>query len=267
MTKISILGCGWLGIPLAKTLAAKGHQISGSTTSESKIPLLQASGIDPFVIALDVKAVIGNVSHFLRNSEILIIDIPPKLRTENSESFVGKINSFVPFIEKSTIKKVLFISSTSVYANDDSTVTETKIPNPDSESGRQLVATEQLLHKNENFNTTVLRFAGLIAQDRHPIKYLAGRENIENPKAPINLIHREDCIGIILEIIAQEVWGETFNAAAPFHPTRLDYYTQKATTLGLPLPKFNLQKPSAGKIIDSEKLQQMLNYEFRVPKL
>lgn len=267
MTKISILGCGWLGIPLAKTLVERGHQISGSTTSESKISMLRDSRIDPFVIALNENAITGNLSDFLQNSEILIIDIPPKLRSENSDSFVGKINALIPFIEKSTVEKVLFISSTSVYADDDSVVTEAKTPNPDSESGRQLVQTEQLLLQNKNFKSTVLRFAGLIGADRHPIKYLAGKENVENPEAPINLIHQDDCIGIICEIIGHEIWNETFNAAAPFHPTRLEYYTQKATELGLPLPKFNAQKTSLGKIIAFEKLQQVLNYEFRVPKL
>ena len=35
--KISILGCGWLGLPLAKSLLAKGYKIKGSTTSESKL--------------------------------------------------------------------------------------------------------------------------------------------------------------------------------------------------------------------------------------
>jgi hypothetical protein len=43
---------------------------------------------------------------------------------------------------------------------------------------------------------------------------LAGRENLENPDAPINLIHQTDCIGIILKIIEKNSWGETYNAAA-----------------------------------------------------
>jgi nucleoside-diphosphate-sugar epimerase len=90
---------------------------------------------------------------------------------------------------------VLFISSTSVYNDVDAFVTEETIARPATESGKQLLETEQLLQSNINFKTTI-RFGGLIGEDRHPVKFLAGRENLENPNAPINLIHQEDCIGI-----------------------------------------------------------------------
>jgi hypothetical protein len=55
--------------------------------------------------------------------------------------------------------------------------------------------------------------------------FLAGRENLENPDAPINLIHQTDC-GIILRII-EKILGETYNATAQTHPSRETYYTQK----------------------------------------
>jgi hypothetical protein len=60
------------------------------------------------------------------------------------------------------------------------------------------------------------------------------------------------------------VWQEIFNAVAPFHPTREEYYTQKAIELGLILPRFNKQKPSVGKVISSEKLIKTLGYRFEV---
>jgi len=74
--------------------------------------------------------------------------------------------------------------------------------------------------------------------------------------------HREDCIGIILKIIETNSWNETFNAVAPYHPTREDYYTQKAVELNLALPKFNHSKPSTGKTILNEKLESVLKYTF-----
>jgi nucleoside-diphosphate-sugar epimerase len=146
-------------------------------------------------------------------------------------------------------------------------VTETTLPQPETESGRQLLVSEQLLQNNTNFKTTILRFGGLIGEDRHPVKFLAGRENLDNPDAPINLIHQEDCIGIILKIIASHSWNEVFNAAAPFHPSREDYYTQKALSLNLVLPKFNTVDPSVGKTILSDKIENVLNYTFTKPNL
>jgi nucleoside-diphosphate-sugar epimerase len=266
MKQISILGCGWLGLPLAKSLLEKRFSVKGSTTSFEKISALESNGIQPFQIELSETEIKGEIDSFLANSEILIIDIPPKLRGVSSENFVKKIENLIPFIVKAKVEKVIFISSTSVYCDAPSTalrVTESTKPNPETESGKQLFATENLLQSNENFKTTVVRFGGLIGEDRHPIHFLAGRKNIENPEAPINLIHQEDCIGIIEAIVKQECWNETFNAVAPFHPSRTAYYTQKALEQNLPLPEFDQTKISIGKTILSDKLGNTLDYKFK----
>ncbi len=279
MKQISILGCGWLGLPLAKSLLQKGYLISGSTTSENKIPMLHNAGITPFLISLSEDKLEGEMESFLKNSEILIIDIPPKLRgnaldtsTALSKTFVKKFQNLIPFIENSSVKKVLFVSSTSVYADENVTITEESIPNPDTESGKQLLEAEVLLQSNENFQTTVIRFGGLIGADRNPIQFLSGKTQIENPEAPINLIQLDDCIGIIEKIIQKAQnenynWNETYNAVAPFHPTRKEYYTQKAMEFNLPLPHFNESKPSIGKLISSEKVEHILGYSFKNIKL
>jgi len=267
MTKISILGCGWLGLPLAKVLLGKGFTIKGSTTSAEKISLLENFGIHPFLIALSADKTIDNATAFLNESEILIIDIPPKLRDGENNSFVAKIESLIPYIEKSTVKSVLFISSTSVYGEQNTLITEATKPNPDTESGKQLIETEMLLQNNSNFTTTILRFGGLIGKDRHPIHFLSGRKKIENPDAPVNLIHQEDCIGIILKIIEMKSWDEIFNAVTPYHPTRKKYHTEKALELKLPLPEFIDGKSAVGKTVLSNKIQDVLKYDFVKPNL
>jgi NAD dependent epimerase/dehydratase family enzyme len=130
-----------------------------------------------------------------------------------------------------------------------------------------LAIVESLLQKNSYFDTTILRFGGLIGEDRNPVRFLSGRENIENPDAPINLIHQDDCIGIIEKIIDLHSWNETYNAVAPFHPTREEYYTQKATDLNLALPKFAASNTIVGKTILSDTLINSLQYSFIKPTL
>ena len=272
--KIAILGCGWLGLSLAKSLLSKGYEVKGSTTSESKLELLKNAGISPFQIQLEENQIIGNIEDFLKETDILVIDIPPGLRRETSASnemtFVNKVKTLIPFIEKSGIQKVVFVSSTSVYGDGFQIVeiTEETQPNPDTESGKQLVVAETLLQSNPHFKTTVIRFGGLLGDDRHPIKFLAGRTNVENPDAPVNMIQREDCIGIIEEILKQVQhdnweWNQTFNAVAPQHPTRKAYYHKKAEIFNLPLPTFAEDSESKGKIISSKKVETILGYSFQ----
>jgi len=274
MKQISILGCGWLGLPLAEALLKNGFSLKGSTTSSEKLSVIENLGIQPFWIVLESNNVSGDIETFLQGSKTLIIDIPPKLRGNSNENFVGKIATLIPFIEKSKIENVLFVSSTSVYGDTSNalSVTEETKTCPETESGRQLVAVEQLLQTNIHFKTTIIRFGGLIGEDRHPIRFLAGRKNLENPKAPINLIHQTDCIGIIMTIHRQAQndkweWNETFNAVAPFHPNREQYYTQKAIDLGLDLPEFNDESPTFGKTILSTKVENVLGYTFSKPNL
>jgi nucleoside-diphosphate-sugar epimerase len=272
--KISILGCGWLGLPLAKSLLSKGYEVKGSTTSESKLKVLKNAGISPFQIQLEENQIVGNIEDFLKETDVLVIDIPPGLRSEISSSqemtFVNKVKTLIPFIEKSGVQKVIFVSSTSVYSDGFPIIeiTEETQPNSVTESGKQLVIAETLLQSNSHFKTTVIRFGGLLGDDRHPVKFLAGRTNVENPDAPVNMIQREDCIGIIeklLDFARNEnwEWNQTFNAVAPQHPTRKAYYHKKAELFNLPLPTFAENSESKGKIISSEKVETILGYSFQ----
>jgi 3-hydroxyisobutyrate dehydrogenase-like beta-hydroxyacid dehydrogenase len=61
MKQISILGCGWLGSPLAKSLLEKGFSVNGSTTSLEKITVLEKAGISAFQINLFEDKIEGNI--------------------------------------------------------------------------------------------------------------------------------------------------------------------------------------------------------------
>jgi len=259
---IGVLGCGWLGLPLAKALLKHGYVVHGSTTSAEKITTLSEVGIFPFIISLSEENVEGEINSFLQNIKTLIINIPPKMRRDASEEFHKKIEILIPYVEKALIKNVLFVSSTSVYGNSLKIVTEETPTNPETASGKELVLAENLLQNNIFFKTTILRFGGLIGEDRHPVKFLAGRTNLKDANAAVNLIHREDCIGIICAILQQNAWGKIFNGVHSHHPTRKEYYTAKAIEIGLPLPEFDSATPSEGKQIESKRLEDVLGYSF-----
>lgn len=263
-TQISIIGTGWLGLPLAKYLIQKGYHIKGSTTSESKLIHLSDCKIHPYIIRLNNTKTEGNVSEFLSGSDTVIINIPPGLRKKPNKNHVKEVEHLVRHLEAEHIKKVLYISSTSVYKNEVHipSITEANLPNATSNSGRQLIAIEQMLQNNPNFKTTILRFSGLLDAERHPGKSLSRKGELKNGGAPVNLIHKNDCIKIISKLIENDIWNTALNASNPFHPSKKEYYTNYFKTNNLPLPHFNLKEENTGKLIDSSKLVQLLNYDF-----
>lgn len=260
---ISILGTGWLGLPLAQKLQEK-HTVKGSVTSQEKMQQLRDAGITPYQIKIFSEGVQGDLTSFLTHSEILIIDIPPGLRGNPEIDFIAKVGRIMDYIEKSAIEKVLFVSSTSVYKDeaDFPDYTEEDEANGTSEAAKQLISSEKMLLNNNHFQTTVIRFGGLIGPGRHPVNYLANKTGIKNPKAPVNLIQQKDCIGIINQIIQKESWNMIFNAAFPEHPFKEEYYTKTAKQMNLNPPKFDQNGISKGKKISSLHSKNVLGYEF-----
>ena len=72
-SKIGVLGCGWLGLPLAVELIERGYNVRGSTTSRSKIHELEEKGIKSFYIRLNTDSIVGPIDEFLVGLDILII--------------------------------------------------------------------------------------------------------------------------------------------------------------------------------------------------
>ena len=264
---IAILGCGWLGFPLAKKLVAEGFMVHGSVRSEEKLKRLSSAAVRPFQIQLTEEKPLGKIASFLSNVKILIIAVPPGLHKTPKESFFLKIKTLLPLIEKSPVENLLFISSISVFEATEnfSEINENTNLTGTSKTAEQLIAIENLLFKNRHFTSTILRLGGLFDDHRHPVNHLAGRKGVENPKAPVNLIHRDDVLEIIGKIIENASWGNSLNAVYPEHPSKKNYYVKIAQIRGLEIPLFDENSISKGKTVLSEKLQKELGFRFLHP--
>ncbi|MFA8435880.1 MAG: SDR family oxidoreductase [Marinifilaceae bacterium] len=258
---ISILGCGWLGLPLAKYLVKQHFTVKGSTLQIEKLNQLKQAGIAPYRIELSPEINIDFNAEFF-DSDILIVNFPPKRRNDIEEFHPKQIETLINQIHQSKIQKVLFVSSTSVYPNLNREVTEKDVLPAEKGSGKALQIAEQMLMKEQKFETTIIRFGGLIGYDRQPGRFLAGRKQLKDGFAPVNLIHQDDCIGIIATIIKGNHWGKIYNACCPEHPTRKEFYEKAAQIGGFELPEFNQDKQNF-KIVSSEKLTLETGYQFK----
>lgn len=264
MESISILGCGWLGLPLAVSLLDKGYRVKGSTRSFSQLGALKSKGIEPYYISLNPYVIGKDVRDFL-SSDVLILNFPPERREDIEDYHTAQIRHLLYEIKFSPVSRVIFVSSTSVYPSLNREVVEEDSVSPEKSSGRALLSVERMLLDSSRFKTTVLRFGGLIGYDRKPGAFLSGRKGLSGGDSPVNLIHRDDCIGIIEAIMKKGLWGEIFNACADAHPRRKDYYTEQARIGGFNPPEFEDTGKNAYKIVNSEKLKSLTAYAFKYP--
>ena len=266
---ISILGCGWLGRPLGCHLAARAYQVKGSTTTREKLEQLESEDIQPYLLTLDPS--LEGASDFFE-CDALVLNIPPPRGVDDRQAYhLRQVDAVREAAAAAECPWILFASSTGVYPKVPGVVTESDVPDdpesveaPMRSTGRLLIAAERRLQNDARFDTTVIRFAGLYGGERKPARFLAGRTDVSGPEAPINLIHRDDCIGIVEAILEQEATGEVFNACADEHPTRRTFYTHEAQRLGLEPPTF-ADDGATNKVVSNARVKRVLGYSFRHP--
>lgn len=265
MTTVSIIGLGWIGEPLAVYLKEKGHSVQGSVTSPEKQEKLKSKGIEAVRFSLNPHPE-GNGFNSLFNSEILVLNIPPRTRSANGTFHLEQLKYMRSLLDRSQVRKVIFVSSTGVYPEVISDVEYTEdFPISLENTGNEtLFRSEQRMKADPNYELTIVRFGGLLGDDRIPGKYFSGKENVAG-HTPVNFIHRLDAVRMLAWIIEKELWDETFNGAAPIHPLRRDIYEKNAAELDI-APPASYQNESEGKdrLISSSKLLKT-GFEFEFP--
>ncbi len=259
--KISILGCGWVGLALSRALSARGHTLRGSSTRAEKLSELAEAGAIPYRLEL-TPALTGDPGDFF-GADALVLTLPPKRRSEDvRQRYPAQIQEVLRHTPKAT--PILFTGSTSVYADGDAlgrTVDEEDAGGALTESGAAILEAEAHLRRR---GTTTLRLAGLYGYDRQPGRRLSGRE-LTGGDVRVNLVHRDDVVAVMLKIIEAGGWGETFNVCADAHPTRREVYTRQAERGGFAPPVFVPPHEGPYKQVSSEKLKTALEYRFLHP--
>ncbi|MCV2884690.1 NAD-dependent epimerase/dehydratase family protein [Aestuariibacter sp. AA17] len=265
--KISILGCGWLGLPLALSFLRDGHTVAGTKQRQHDADELRELGIDAHTMSLD-SPLSTALTHALSQSDVLVLNIPSGRKHLDEDAYTSNMQHIIDQAYEHGCKHIIYISTTSVYgASNDGTITEKERCKPDTGSGRANMRIEEHARAVFKSQASILRLAGLVGAGRHPAKYLAGRTDIKGANQRINLVHLDDAIQAIKHIAEQSKWGETFHLAAQAHPIKADYYTSACAVLDIESPHFaNDPQPSPhGKAIDSSYTLSTLDLTLRYP--
>lgn len=265
MTTISIIGLGWIGEPLAFYLQEKGMHVMGSTTSVEKQEILSQKGLQAVHFSLNPHPE-GVGFNALFQSEILVINIPPRSRSGNGAFHLEQIKYLRSLIDNSAIRKVILVSSTGVYPEVTSAEKygEDFLISMQNAGNDTIFRAEQLMANNRKYDLTIVRFGGLLGDDRVPGKYFLGKEHVAG-HTRVNFIHRQDAVRMLAWVMEKELWNETFNGVAPIHPLRRDVYEKNAHDLGIAPPASYQNEPEGNdRLIDSGKIIKT-GFEFEFP--
>ena len=268
--RIGILGCGWLGFPLAQRLQLDPITsfVNGSTTSESKIAQFENAGIKPFL--LDLTPGFETDSESLQSFfdvDSLLISLPPRAGKNGAGFYPLQMQAVVEEIQKSSIKEVIFISSTGIYPELNRLVTEEDVRFPNESALPDMVTAENLIESlRPERKVTILRLSGLLGYNRIPGKYVQGQKEMTTGSIPVNYIHRDDAVNMILMLLKSDLQDTTLNIVAPLHPTRREVYERSCAQFGWEAPTFaiNSSEPDF-KVISGEKFNAHYSYDFKFP--
>ncbi len=261
MTKrVAIIGLGWIGQPLAKQLANRKIKVIGTTRAKDKQQELRAQKVNAVLLSLA-----GDNTDFSELSidefDTVVIAITPGFK-QGATDYANNVEALVSYATIKKVKQLVLLSSTGVYTGLHGLVTE------QSELALN-VGKVALLHQAEqavlNFTgaSQVLRLAGLVGPDRFPGTFLAGKKDVADPEASVNLIHQQDVLNLIQSFIEQPELVGIYNCVSPTCCTRENFYSRAARALGLTPPSFAKQEDILlTRKVSADKLKETLGYQF-----
>lgn len=252
--KIGIIGVGWLGLPLAKSLLSKGHHVLGTTRTR----LVELSHEHFSHVLFDPQVKKQSAETYFRDLDVIILAFTPS-RTDE-KAYAKDCVRVLDLISPNC--KVIHLSSTGVYPERNGIFTEADYPAGSIKTnavGYAELAISSLLRDR----LTVIRLSGLTGPKRFPVTAMAKSGKTYQAMDRINLIHREDAIGLIEHVIRHQLWGKTINGCASEHPFKGPFYTQMAAKLGMNPPLFE-DKTRLDRVI-SNQYSIELGYHYMYP--
>jgi nucleoside-diphosphate-sugar epimerase len=248
---LGILGCGWLGISAAELFIKNGWSVKGSVRDPLNIKKLKSKGIIPFVYNLGDKGTL--ISSFSVGLDLLIISIPPAIRNDPAANYLNtllilseQLNQYLPLN-----CRILFVSTSGVYPTKGGPFSEKSKWKPDTDKSLALLSAERIIKKLPQ-ETSVIRFAGLIGPDRHPVRSLSGKSEINGGNLAANLIEKQDAVRLLWHLKTTIELPKIINGVYPQKIKKATYYYQKAKALGIPAPLFLDSELPIDRLITSE---------------
>ena len=240
---LTLCGCGWLGQFLVDALPEA--TITGTTRSQEKADALREKGVTPVLFALG-----DDPTSLIKQSadNAVILNIPPGRKKAVGDDFTRAMTALATDFLNAGARKLIFISTTSVFGNAEGELTVNAPVAPATDSGKVHCDIERFLLAGQDPRVHVVRLAGLVGGSRHPAKFLAGK-TLDKGEQAVNLVHVSDVVKALICILKEDDSTSTFpplmQLCSLVHPRRDDYYRWAAEALTLPAPQFSAEHNNA----------------------
>ncbi len=276
--RVLIIGCGYVGLPLGAELVRLGHEVFGVRRTESDTASLAAAGIKPLTADItkpaDLAALPGPFDWVVN-----CVSSGKGGVEQYREVYLQGMRHLVDWLAAAPSKKFVYTSSTSVYGQTDgSPIKETSPAEPVTETGKVLVETEKVLLEavsQRKFPAVILRVAGIYGPDRGHLfqQYLKNEARIPGQGTRfINMIHRDDLVGVIIAALKNGRPGEVYNAVDDEPVAMVHFFRWLSETLGKWMPPFADEAEIPGrkrgltnKRVQNRKLKMELGHQFKYP--
>jgi nucleoside-diphosphate-sugar epimerase len=234
MPRILIAGCGYVGQASADLFHAAGWSVEGWTQSAESAAKLAAKPYSVYGIDITDEA---RMSAYAGVFDAIIHSASSGGGDADTYRQIY-LNGARRLLDRFSGSRMLFTSSTSVYAQRDSSwVTEESETKPARETGRILLETEELVLGHGGI---VARLAGIYGPGRSALlsKFLTG-EAIIDPRNDrfVNQIHRDDIAAALFLLLNRPSPArEIYNVVDDQPILQSDCYRWLAETLNRPLP-------------------------------
>ncbi len=237
-----VIGCGYVGAPLARRLVELGHEVWGVSRTAESLSRVESFGAKPFAGDIREEGFLDR----LEGPFDLVVNLVSSSRGGEEEYravYLRGNQNLAAWARGRSVKKLVYTSSTSVYGqNDGSAVKESSPAEPLGETSRILVEAERaLLDAGAGVPAVVLRVAGIYGPERgHLFKqYLKNEARIPGKgERIINMIHRDDLVEAIVAALKNGKAGEIYNAVDDEPVALIHFYRWLAETLGKWMPPF-----------------------------
>ncbi|WP_428311067.1 NAD-dependent epimerase/dehydratase family protein [Hydrocarboniphaga sp.] len=226
-----IVGCGDIGLRVARQLLDRGIAVHGQVRSTASAQALSQAGITPVIADLDAPATTA-----AENYELVFWFAPPPPSGDGDPRIRA-------WLAHNTPQRLVYISTSGVYGDcGNRWIDETEPCKPQTPRGRRRVDAEAALADHAERGGTevvILRVPGIYGPGRMPLERLRqGLPVIVESESPTtNRIHADDLAGAAIAAAEHGQAGAAYNVSDGSPTTMTDYFCRCAALLGLPEPR------------------------------